>query len=173
MSQVALTIPFQYVHVSFRVRPQVILIVYQFASFLSKYLHTITYFSPILPSVMIPDFFSETRPLSMKDISPLHFLKQLWKSDWSEGRDAIPWDCTFEASEERDEEWERSIALQGSRSRTWFRSYVSNFVSILFNYRKIRSSHTLMMDLRLVVSTHHSHSICQTCVASHLLSFSG
>src|SRR5258708_20795505 len=107
---------------------------YQFASLLSKYLHTISYFSPILPSALVPDFFSETRSVTMKEISPFQFFKQMWKSDWSEGRDAIPWDCTFEASDERDEEWTRGIVLQGSRGKTWFRSYLSNFVGILFNY---------------------------------------
>ncbi|KAF8330408.1 uncharacterized protein EI90DRAFT_3060651 [Cantharellus anzutake] len=96
------------------------------ASLISKFVHAATYFSPILPSSLLPDFCCEARPVSMSEISPVEFLKQLWKSDWSGGKDCIPWDCTFEAAEERDEEYLRTGASLG---KTWYRSYVTTFTN--------------------------------------------
>jgi hypothetical protein len=63
----------------------------------------------------------------MKDMSFPGFLRQLWCSDWAEGKDAIPWDCTFQAGEDRDLEWER---FRGGGGRTWYRSYVNSWVSV-------------------------------------------
>ena len=65
----------------------------------------------------------------MKDMSIRELLSQLWHSDWSEGKDATPWDCTFQAGEERDIEWARFRAL-GTTRKTWYRSYVSSWVGV-------------------------------------------
>ncbi|KAN0060331.1 hypothetical protein ACQY0O_007660 [Thecaphora frezii] len=55
---------------------------------------------------------------------------QLWRSDWAEGRDCAPWDCTL-GERERDSESDGwgleagSITQQrgGGKPRTWYRSY--------------------------------------------------
>lgn len=53
-------------------------------------------------------------------------LRQLWKSDWSGGKDCAPWECTF-AERDRDTQadgWGLEPPQQGTRrGRTWYRSY--------------------------------------------------
>ncbi|PWN90454.1 alpha/beta-hydrolase [Acaromyces ingoldii] len=61
-------------------------------------------------------------------------LAQLWKSDWAEGRDCAPWDCTFEERSRREEEaGEGAIwGLQGRQlgqlhgQKVWLRSYAAS-----------------------------------------------
>ena len=67
----------------------------------------------------------------MRDMSIWGLIKQLYRSDWAETKDATPWDCTFAAAEVRDDEFER-FRKQGmsSSSRTWYRSYCMSYVSI-------------------------------------------
>lgn len=53
-------------------------------------------------------------------------LKQLWKSDWAEGRDCAPWECTF--AERELDRWEDGWGLEHSHAKTrtgktWYRSY--------------------------------------------------
>ncbi|KAK7059211.1 hypothetical protein VNI00_001838 [Paramarasmius palmivorus] len=69
-------------------------------SLLAKGVHIVSYLSPILPRVL--DLHIDSRSLSLYDITPLELLKQLWRSDWAESRDATPYDVTFEAADERE-----------------------------------------------------------------------
>lgn len=64
----------------------------------------------------------------MKDMSIFQLARQLWRSDWSEGKDATPWDCTFEAGELRDDEFARFREM-GMGTKTWYRSYATTYVS--------------------------------------------
>ncbi|KDN36776.1 hypothetical protein K437DRAFT_260026 [Tilletiaria anomala UBC 951] len=53
------------------------------------------------------------------------FLRQLKRSDWADGKDCAPWDCTIAAREEAEKRpmWG---AIRGSHSaRTWYRSYAA------------------------------------------------
>ncbi|KAF8316034.1 hypothetical protein DL93DRAFT_2154854 [Clavulina sp. PMI_390] len=96
----------------------------------SRFIHLVTYFSPILPSTLVPDFHSESRDLTLFQISPFELIRQLIHSDWSESKDATPWDTTFTASEERDEEYYRFRAKQtegGREGKTWYRAYVMSY----------------------------------------------
>ncbi|KDR75661.1 hypothetical protein GALMADRAFT_248263 [Galerina marginata CBS 339.88] len=87
-------------------------------AFLAKFVHIIAYFSPLLPSLF--DVHADARALSYRDVSGLSFLKQLWKSDWAESKDAAPYDTTFEAGEEREN------GLEGRTfPNTFYRSHVS------------------------------------------------
>lgn len=80
---------------------------------------------------MIPSFLprldlhTESRGLTCQELTFAAFLSQLRKSDWAESRDALPFDCTFQAAEEREleEGWELG-------KRTWYRSYATSMVSI-------------------------------------------
>ncbi|KAJ4485891.1 alpha/beta-hydrolase [Lentinula aciculospora] len=69
-------------------------------SMLSKAIHTISYFSPILPKAF--DLHTESRRLSFRDISIFCLLKMLWKSEWAESQDAAPFDVTFESADQRE-----------------------------------------------------------------------
>ncbi|KAF8323288.1 hypothetical protein DL93DRAFT_2151564 [Clavulina sp. PMI_390] len=100
------------------------------SNLVSRYIHLLSYFSPILPSAVVPDFHSESRDLTLFQISPLELLRQLYHSDWSESKDATPWDTTFTASEERDEDYQRFRAKQtlgGREGRTWYRAYAMSY----------------------------------------------
>ena len=44
--------------------------------------------------------------MSLHDISIVSLLRQLWKSDWAQSRDATPFDVTFEAADEREADGE-------------------------------------------------------------------
>lgn len=89
-----------------------------------------SYLSPILPSTLVPDLHTESRRLTMFDISPFELVKQLYHSDWAQSKDATPWDCSFAAGEGRDEEFNR-FRRSSMGSRTWYRSYCMSYVSIL------------------------------------------
>ncbi|ESK98070.1 alpha beta-hydrolase domain-containing protein [Moniliophthora roreri MCA 2997] len=85
-------------------------------SMLAKGVHIVSYLSPFLPRVL--DLHIDSRLLSLYDITPLELLKQLWKSDWAESRDATPYDVTFEAADEREANGEGEIY-----PGTWYRSW--------------------------------------------------
>ena len=88
---------------------------------LAKGVHVVSYLAPLLPSVL--DLHTEARALSFRDASFGEFLSQLRKSDWSESRDATPFDATFQAAEERE------IAREGApNARTYYRSYCATLV---------------------------------------------
>lgn len=90
-------------------------------SLVAKGIHLVTFFSPLLPRVL--DLHAESRLLSFRDISFATFLKQVWKSDWAESRDATPFDVTFEAADERESE------LEGEpHPMTFYQSYVACMV---------------------------------------------
>ena len=65
----------------------------------------------------------EARGLSFYDSSFASFLKQLWRSDWAESRDATPFDTTFNAAEEREAGEEGVI-----HPNTFYRSYCATLV---------------------------------------------
>ena len=80
------------------------------------------YFSPFLPAII--DVHADARALSCRETSFLSFLKQLWKSDWAESKDATPYDMTFKAMEERE-----SLFEGRAYPNTFYRSLVSTLVS--------------------------------------------
>ncbi|CAA7265951.1 unnamed protein product [Cyclocybe aegerita] len=85
---------------------------------LSKLIHVLAYFSPILPASL--DVHADARLLSYKESSFASFVKHLWKSDWAESEDAAPYDMTFEAADARE------AALEGRvYPNTFYRSHVS------------------------------------------------
>ena len=101
----------------------------QIGSLISKVVHSMSNVSPLLPSFLRPDFHGDARALSLYDISFTQMLMQFWRSDWMESKDSTPWDCTFEAAEERDREfWKGSKGLE----KTWFRSYSGTMVNLSF-----------------------------------------
>lgn len=89
---------------------------------LSGTAHLLAFFSPFLPSML--DLHTESRSLSYHETSFLNFLRQLWKSDWAASRDATPFDATFEAADERDDNLEGIV-----NPNTYYRSYVASMVS--------------------------------------------
>ena len=92
---------------------------------ISKVVHILSYFSPVLPSAL--DFHADSRALSYRESSFSELLCHLWKSNWAESRDATPFDVTFEAADLRDVEGEGRC-----NTRTYYRSYTSCMVSSLF-----------------------------------------
>ncbi|KAF7339285.1 hypothetical protein MSAN_02142000 [Mycena sanguinolenta] len=87
-------------------------------SVLGKWVHIISYISPLLPQVV--DFHADCRSLTYRDISFFSLLKQLWKSDWAESRDATPFDVTFQAADERESDGEGVIEPE-----TFYQSHVA------------------------------------------------
>ncbi|KAI1788803.1 alpha/beta-hydrolase [Ganoderma leucocontextum] len=85
-------------------------------NFLAKGIHVASYLSPVLPRFL--DLHIEARGLSFYDSSLTSFLKQLWRSDWAESRDATPYDTTFNAADEREAAQEGVI-----HPNTYYRSY--------------------------------------------------
>ncbi|PAV22511.1 alpha beta-hydrolase [Pyrrhoderma noxium] len=85
---------------------------------ISKVVHILSYFSPVLPSAL--DFHADSRALSYRESSFSELLCHLWKSNWAESRDATPFDVTFEAADLRDVEGEGRC-----NTRTYYRSYTS------------------------------------------------
>jgi hypothetical protein len=70
------------------------------------------------------DLHTEARGLSYYETTFRSLLKQLCRSDWAEGRDAAPFDVTFEAAEERE-----ALGEGLSNAGTFYRSYVACMVS--------------------------------------------
>lgn len=93
-----------------------------FGSALSKVVHVISYFRPFLPTVF--DLHADSRSLSCSESTFSSFLRQLWHSDWAEGRDATPFDVTFQAAEEREAKLEGAV-----NPRTYYQSYAATMVS--------------------------------------------
>ncbi|KZT36598.1 alpha/beta-hydrolase [Sistotremastrum suecicum HHB10207 ss-3] len=91
---------------------------FSFGSILTKSVHILAFFSPLIPLPF--DLHAESRSLTYRDTSFSQLLSQLWKSDWAEGKDAAPYDVTFEAADERDSKGE------GVCSRnTFYQSYTA------------------------------------------------
>ncbi|TBU63809.1 alpha/beta-hydrolase [Dichomitus squalens] len=82
---------------------------------LAKAIHVASYFAPFLPFL---DLHAEARGLSFRDASFVSFLRQLWRSDWAESRDATPYDVTFAAADEREAAQEGKV-----NPNTYYRSY--------------------------------------------------
>lgn len=91
-------------------------------SALAKWIHLVTFLSPFLPRIL--DLHAEARSLSYREISFLSLFRQLRKSDWAEGRDATPFDVTFEAADERESNLEGQV-----HPHTFYRSDTAHMVS--------------------------------------------
>ena len=91
-------------------------------SILAKTIHVLSYLSPSLPRAL--DLHADARLLSYTKASFASFLKQLWKSDWAESKDATPYDVTFEAADDRD-----ALGEGVCNPGTYYRSYAAYMVS--------------------------------------------
>ncbi|KAJ7596657.1 alpha/beta-hydrolase [Mycena floridula] len=91
---------------------------WSFGTILSATAHMVAFLSPILPRTF--DLHADSRALSYLDSSWRDLLKQLWKSDWAESRDAAPYDVTFEAVDERE-----SLGECKPHPTTFYRSHVA------------------------------------------------
>lgn len=98
-----------------RVRP------FSAGDLLAKGVHMAAYLSPILPSFLDPRV--DSRKLSFKDASFTSLLRQLWKSDLAESRDAAPYDVTFDAASDRESMDEGAVNMN-----TYYRSYCATLV---------------------------------------------
>ncbi|KAJ7751269.1 alpha/beta-hydrolase [Mycena maculata] len=130
-----------------------------FGSILGKAVHILSFIAPLLPPAF--DMHGDCRSLTYRDVSVVSLLKQLWRSDWAEGRDATPFDVTFQAADEREsseegdpdpETFYQSHVAWMTRKRRHFESYhtpsiyhvasplmyiSSRFIGI-FNYSTLR-----------------------------------
>ncbi|KAF8585825.1 alpha/beta-hydrolase [Ramaria rubella] len=88
-------------------------------SVLTRAVHTLAYLAPILPFLPF-DLHADSRRLGCNQSSFSEFLRQMWRSNWAEGRDAAPYDCTFSAADERES---RGEGL--NNPGTWYQSHVS------------------------------------------------
>ncbi|KAF8898972.1 hypothetical protein BD779DRAFT_50376 [Infundibulicybe gibba] len=88
-------------------------------SVIAKSVHLISFLSPLLPAAL--DLHAESRALSFRDISVPVFLKQLWRSDWAEGKDSTPYDVTFLSADERELNGEGR-----TNPNTFYRSHVAS-----------------------------------------------
>ncbi|KAJ6503312.1 alpha/beta-hydrolase [Mycena vitilis] len=87
-------------------------------SILGKFVHVLSFVSPVLPQAF--DLHGDCRSLTYRDVSFLSLVKQLWKSDWAESRDATPFDVTFQAVDERESDGEGALEPE-----TFYRSHVA------------------------------------------------
>lgn len=92
-------------------------------SMLAKFVHIASYLSPFFPTVV--DLHTDARSLSCDKSSFSNFVNHMWHSDWAEGRDAAPYDVTFEASDEREARMEGAV-----NPGTFYRSYTACMVCI-------------------------------------------
>ncbi|KAJ3728109.1 alpha/beta-hydrolase [Lentinula guzmanii] len=112
---------------------------FSMGAMLSKVIHTISYFSPILPKAF--DFHTESRRMSFLDISIPSLLNRMWKSDWAESYDAAPYDVTFESADQREANQEGQ-----PHPRTFYRScatYLTEKVEGNDNFHTVTSSNLL------------------------------
>ncbi|THV07592.1 alpha beta-hydrolase [Dendrothele bispora CBS 962.96] len=100
-----------------RIRP------FSWGSLLSKAVHLISFMSPLLPETF--DLHTESRAMSYHETSFVSLLKQLWKSDWAESKDATPYDVTFESAEERESTSEGTV-----NPRTFYRSHATYITDV-------------------------------------------
>ncbi|KAJ7040392.1 alpha/beta-hydrolase [Mycena alexandri] len=89
-----------------------------FGSMVGKGVHILSFISPLLPRAL--DLHGDCRSLTYRDVSFLSLLKQLWKSDWAESRDATPFDVTFQAADERETNGEGNLD-----PNTFYQSHVA------------------------------------------------
>ena len=92
-----------------------------FGSVVGKGVHILSFISPHLPNVL--DMHGDCRSLTYRDISISSLMKQLWKSDWAESRDATPFDVTFQAADEREADAEGNVDAD-----TFYQSHVGCMV---------------------------------------------
>ncbi|KAJ7161357.1 alpha/beta-hydrolase [Mycena crocata] len=76
---------------------------------LGKVVHILSFLSPLLPASEPFDMHGDCRSLSYREMSFPSLLKQLWKSEWAESRDATPFDVTFQAADERESNGEGDV----------------------------------------------------------------
>lgn len=105
----------------------------------------LSYFKPLIPSRLpLPDWLADARHLTMSEMSMLKLMKQLWRSDWGEGKDVISFDATFEGARLIDDEFVKWVMGRGKeegkgrgkgrggRGKTFYRSYVCCMVGFEF-----------------------------------------
>lgn len=112
-------------------------------SVVAKGVHCLAYLSPFLPSIL--DFHVECRRFSFHESSFLDFCRHFWKSEWAEGKDAMPFDATFESAEEREDNKEGEL-----NPNTFYRSHTScmviNIVSTALAFLLIISAFSVLSD---------------------------
>ncbi|KAJ7170095.1 alpha/beta-hydrolase [Mycena filopes] len=99
---------------------------FSFGSIVGKGVHILSFVSPLLPRAL--DLHGDCRSLTYRDVSFLSLLKQLWKSDWAESRDATPFDITFQAADERESTGEGDVD-----PNTFYQSHVACMIPSLYN----------------------------------------
>jgi len=87
-------------------------------SAIAKGVHLVSFLSPYLPKLL--DMHAESRSLSCHDVSFSSLLKQLHRSDWTESRDAVNFDVTFLAVDDREANSEGLI-----NAGTYYRSHAA------------------------------------------------
>ncbi|KAJ7070827.1 alpha/beta-hydrolase [Mycena amicta] len=90
---------------------------FSIGAFVGKWVHLLSFFAPFLPAAL--DMHGDARSLTYRDISVFALIRQLWKSDWAESRDATPFDVTFQAAEERETMGEGMVEPE-----TYYQSHV-------------------------------------------------
>ncbi|EMD41878.1 hypothetical protein CERSUDRAFT_110436 [Gelatoporia subvermispora B] len=91
---------------------------FSIGALMARAVHAVSYFSPVLPKAF--DLHTDCRGLSFRQSSLWTFLKHLWHSDWAEGRDAAPFDVTFQGVDEREATLEGTV-----NPGTYYRSYTA------------------------------------------------
>ena len=107
-------------------------------SALAKCIHLLSYMSPIISRLV--DLRTESRGLSYREMSLFSLAKQLWKSDWAESTDALPYDVTFQAADERESRGEGV-----PHRHTFYRSYVTQLVCNILTAR-LSCAHAIVSD---------------------------
>ncbi|KAH8822751.1 alpha/beta-hydrolase [Flagelloscypha sp. PMI_526] len=94
-------------------------------TFVSKFIHVLAYFSPLLPSLL--DVHAESRALTYKDPESFFaLLRNLRQSEWSTSRDCAPFDATFQSADEREAEGEGLLF-----PNTYYRSFSATLTTRL------------------------------------------
>lgn len=104
----------------------------------------LSWIQPLIPrAAPMPDWFTDARRLTMGELSIFKLMKQLWRSDWGEGKDGMSFDSTFEGALRLDERW------HDPGPNTYYRSYVACMVSrisIHVSAAKVDTTHALCVD---------------------------
>ena len=96
---------------------------YSVGAFIARAVHLVLYCSPFLKLPFV-DLHADARSLTCDHISFGSFMRCMWRSSWSESRDAGPFDVTFMSADERE------AALEGvPNESTFYRSYTACMVS--------------------------------------------
>lgn len=89
-------------------------------SMISIIVHFCMFFSPLF-SEQPWDLLCEARSYSCKDISMLQFLRNVWKSGWTESEDIAPYDVTYQSVVAREKSGEGAV-----NKGTYYTSYATD-----------------------------------------------